>query len=65
MTVAVEDAQKTHLGNRQRLGMDAETLASAFEPHTQQNTDRTTCGQYRAGFRGEALASIARFHVRR
>ncbi|HUS72750.1 MAG TPA: DNA mismatch repair endonuclease MutL [Sedimentisphaerales bacterium] len=62
ITVSIEDGGRKLLSVADNgCGMDAEDLASAFEPHTTSKikTTKDLRGISTLGFRGEALASIA------
>ena len=62
ITVSIEDGGRKLISVADNgCGMDAEDLASAFEPHTTSKikTSKDLRGISTLGFRGEALASIA------
>ena len=62
ITVSIEDGGRKLISIADNgYGMDAEDLASAFEPHTTSKikTSKDLLGITTLGFRGEALASIA------
>jgi DNA mismatch repair protein MutL len=62
ITVSIEDGGRKLISVADNgLGMDAEDLAAAFEPHTTSKirTSKDLRGISTLGFRGEALASIA------